>query len=326
MRWAKQLLGGSALTPTEVVDRAVALQGQDLAAVLRAIAIRSAPGTTLDDVRSAFDRGDLVRSWPVRGTLFATTPRHLANLLSLTAERVFRSTTLRRAQLGLDDATLDAAYELIAEQGPLTRHEVLSLWTEAGLDPAGGRGYHMIFHHAVSGRWHWGAFRGSVQLLTQTPLTAPAADPLPDIVRRLVAARGPMTEGDIAWWLKLPKTTVRKATAGLTEVSVEGLTGWVASGGPDVPDDAGITLLPGFDEWILGYQKRDLTASPAAMRALVPGNNGVFRPAVLVDGVMVGSWQPRTKTRRESVLDLVEGVPPATRRRIDAAIAAWPYA
>src|SRR5690606_39133832 len=40
-RWASQLLGGSALTPAQVVDRAVALQGQDLPAVMRAIAIRS---------------------------------------------------------------------------------------------------------------------------------------------------------------------------------------------------------------------------------------------------------------------------------------------
>ena len=37
-RWHAQRLGGSDLDPTGVVDRAVAMQGQDLPAVLRAIA------------------------------------------------------------------------------------------------------------------------------------------------------------------------------------------------------------------------------------------------------------------------------------------------
>lgn len=323
-RWANQLLGGSDLTPTEVVDRAVALQGQDLPAVLRAIAIRSAPGTTIDDVRAAFDRGELVRSWPMRGTLFATTPAHLTNLLSLTAERIHRSTTKRRTELGLDDATINSAREILAPHGPLTRAEVLALWTEAGLEPSGGRGYHLIFHHAVAGLWRWGAFRGTVQLLTVTDPERADEDPLPEIVRRVVAARGPMTESDIAWWLKLPKTQVRSALNGLIEVSVEGVPAWVAGEIPD-PGDAGVTLAPAFDEWILGYENRDLTASPGMQRALVPGNNGVFRPPVLVDGVTVGTWQQRTKSRSEPSFELVEDVPSSTRKRIEAAITAWPH-
>lgn len=324
-RWANQLLGGSDLTPTQVVDRAVALQGQDLPAVLRAIAIRSAPGTTIDDVRAAFDRGEIVRSWPVRGTLFATTPAHLANLLSLTSERIHRSTTKRRADLGIDDEALARARGVLADRGPLTRAEVLAAWTDAGLSPRAGRGYHLIFHHAVAGRWHWGAFRGDEPLLTPSAPPVPEQDPLPGIVRRLVAARGPMTDGDLAWWLKLPKTQVRRALDGLTEVSVEGARAWVA-GEIDDPGETGVTLVPGFDEWILGYEKRDLTASAAMQRALVPGNNGVFRPAVLVDGVTVGVWQHRSKTRREPSVELVERVPQATKRRIDRAVSAWPHA
>jgi hypothetical protein len=322
-RWASQLLGGSALTPAQVVDRAVALQGQDLPAVMRAIAIRSAPGTTVDDVRAAFDRGDIVRSWPVRGTLFATTPRHLASLLSLTAERIHRSTVTRRAQLGLDDATLAGALE--AAPRDATRAEVLEAWEAAGLDPSGGRGYHMIFHHSVGGAWHWGAFRGDQQLLTTTAATAADPDPLPAIVRGLVTARGPVAESDLAWWLKLPKTAVRRALDGLTEVSIEGERAWVAGEVAD-PGDTGITLLPGFDEWILGYEKRGFTASSAMQKALVPGNNGIFRPAVLVDGVTVGTWQQRSKSRRDATFELVERVPAATAKRIARAVEAWPHA
>lgn len=324
-RWANQLLGGSDLTPTQVVDRAVALQGQDLPAVLRAIAIRSAPGTTIGDVRAAFDRGEIVRSWPVRGTLFATTPAHLTNLLSLTSERIHRSTMKRRAELGLDDETLARARDLLAGREPLTRAEVIAAWTEAGLLPHAGRSYHLIFHHAVAGHWHWGAFRGEEPLLTASVPALPEDDPLPGIVRRLVASRGPVTEADLAWWLKLPKSQTRGALEGLTEVSVDGEPAWIADDTTD-PGDTGVTLVPGFDEWILGYENRDLVASPAMQRALVPGNNGVFRPAVLVDGVAVGTWQHRTKSRREPSFDLVEKVPAAMQKRIAGAVAGWTHA
>lgn len=329
-RWSSQLLGGSGLSPTQVVERAVALQGQDLPAVLRAIALRSRPGTTIDDVRAAFDRGELVRSWPVRGTLFATTPAHLGALRSLTRERIHRSTIRRRAQLGLDDATLerarDIALEALAER-PATRSEVLAVWDEAGLEPSGGRGYHLIFHHAVAGLWHWGAFRGGEQVLTPSPAQAPTdADPLTNIVRGLVTARGPVTENDLAWWLKLPKTQVRKAaaSAGLTGVSVDDEPAWIAGDQAD-PGDTGVTLVPAFDEWILGYADRSLVASAEMQAALVPGNNGVFRPAILVDGIVVGTWRGPAKGRPAASFELVERVPAATHRRIERAVAAWPH-
>ncbi|WP_156760301.1 DNA glycosylase AlkZ-like family protein [Microbacterium karelineae] len=327
-RWSSQLLGGSDLSPTQVVDRAIALQGQDLPAVLRAIAIRSRPGTTIADVRAAFDRGELVRSWPVRGTLFATTPAHLTALLSLTADRIHRSTIRRREQLGLDDDTLSRAHEVAQETlaGGLTRSELLALWADAGIEAAGGRGYHLIFHHAVAGRWHWGAFRGDEQVLTPSPGESRGEDPLPRIIRGLVAARGPVTDDDLAWWLKLPKTQVRKAAASadLDAVSIDGAAAWVADLGAD-PGDTGVTLVPGFDEWILGYGDRSLTASAAMQAALVPGNNGVFRPAVIVDGVTVGTWRARAKSRRDPSFELVEKVPAATRRRIERAVEAWPH-
>lgn len=334
LRHAAQLLGGSSLSPAEVVARAVALQGQDLPGVLRAIAIRSAAGTTIEDVRAAFDSGALVRSWPMRGTLFATTPAHLAAVLHHTAERVRRSTTRRREQLGLDDRTLDRAREILRaalQDAPRTRAEALALWEADGIAAAGGRGYHLLFHLAVEGLMHWGPFAGAQQQLVLSPPSQADPDDLVGVLRGYVLARGPVTPDDAAWWLKLPKTQVRQAAArieDLSVVSVEGAPAWVI-GEPEVPEPPGVTLIPSFDEWILGYADRSLVASAAAFEAMVPGGNGVFRPAVLVDGLVVGTWRlPPTrsaKTPREPVVELVERVPAATRRAIDAALAAWPH-
>ncbi|WP_221584905.1 winged helix DNA-binding domain-containing protein [Microbacterium sp. G2-8] len=327
-RWHAHLLGGSELSPAQVVDRAVALQGQDLPAVLRAIALRSAPGTTIDDVRAAFDRGEIVRSWPLRGTLFATTPAHLAELLALTSERIHRSTLKRRAELGLPEDVLDRARGILLDaldERPRTRSELLALWQAAGIDTSTGRGYHLIFHHAVAGLAHWGAFDGDEQLFTRTTdAPTPSEDALVDITRRFVDARGPVTEADLAWWLKLPKTQARKAAASadLAEVVVGEQRAWIV-GEADVSGDTGVTLVPAFDEWILGYADRSLTASPAMQAALVPGNNGVFRPAILVDGTVVGTWRARAKSRKDPSFELVERVPARTRTRIERAVEAW---
>lgn len=334
LRWQAHLLGGSELAPTEVVRRAAALQGQDLAAVLRAIAIRSRPGTTVAEVRAAFDAGELVRSWPMRGTLFATTGEQLATLLFFTAERIHQAAALRRQRLGLDDAVIAKARELLAAalaERPLRRAEALHLWEDNGIPTSAGRGYHLLMHLSVDGLVHWGGFDGAEQLLTLSTTVAPA-DPetgLAGIVRAYVAARGPVTEADLAWWTKLPKSLLRRAAAAvedLVEVSVEGTPAWII-GEPGAAEPSGVTLVPGFDEWTLGYADRSLVASPAMLTALVPGGNGVFRPAVLVDGVVVGTWQPRGSVRPSDPppVELVEDLPSATRKAIDRAVAAWPH-
>lgn len=339
MRWHSQLLGGSDLPPADVVDRAVALQGQDLPAVLRAVAIRSAPGTTVQDVRAAFDDGALVRGWPMRGTLFATTPEYLASLLYFTAARIHRATARRREGLGLDDRTIARARDVLLaalEERPLRRSEALALWDAAGIPTAGGPGYHLLMHFSVAGDAHWGSFapEGTEQLLTLSPLLPPA-DPeaaLTEIVRSFVRTRGPVTEADLAWWTKLPLAVLRPAASAvedLMDVEVEGRPAWIIGEPPEAHDGqgTGVVLVPGFDEWILGYADRSLVASDAMLEALVPGRNGVFRPAVLVDGVVVGSWRlSRTSgTRTEPVIELVEQVPAATRRAIEQAVADWPF-
>ncbi|MDN3903036.1 winged helix DNA-binding domain-containing protein [Arthrobacter sp. YD2] len=333
LRLRSHLLTGSDLAPAEAVRRAVGLQGQDLPAVLRAIAIRSRPGTTVQDVRDAFDSGDLVRGWPMRGTLFATTPGHLAALLHFTAERTHTATARRRTELGLEESVLrrgrDSLREALQER-PLRRAEVMDLWAAAGIRTGDGRGYHLLMHLAVDGLFHWGRFTpsGTEQLATLTEHDGAGGGDLSALVRGFVLARGPVSEADLAWWTKLPKTVVRRAAAGvadLQEVLVQGRPAWLI-GEASEPEPSGATLVPGFDEWILGYADRSLVAGPAALQAVVPGKNGIFRPAVLFDGTVVGTWRPpRGKRAAEPVINLVEPLKANARRAVEKAVAAWPH-
>lgn len=332
MRWHNQLLGGSDLGPTDVVRRAVAFQGQDLPSVLRAIALRSRPGTTIADVVHEFDEGRLVRSWPMRGTLFATTPEHLATLLHFTAERIHRATVRHREQRGLDSQLITRARDVLGEalrERPRTRAEAVELWESAGIATAAGRSYHLLMYLAVDGFLHWGgsATTRNEQVL-ELSATSPPDDPdnaLAGLVRAYIVARGPVTESDLAWWAKLPKTLVARAASsidGLREVTVNGTPAWIVGEHDDPWEPTGISLVPGFDEWVLGYADRSLVASPAALQALVPGGNGIFRPAILLDGVVVGTWKASRASGSSGAptIALVEDLPAGTKKAIDDAI------
>ncbi|WAC67410.1 winged helix DNA-binding domain-containing protein [Agrococcus sp. SL85] len=162
---------------------------------------------------------------------------------------------------------------------------------------------------------------------------APAvADPeaaLVELVGRLVAARGPLRDDDVAWWLGLPKVPVRAAAAaapGLEAVVVEGVPMRMAAG-LEPRGRSGVLLVPGFDEWLLGVADRSLVLSPAASELVVPGGNGVFRPCILLDGRVVGTWRLPAASRGAGapVVELLEPASEALRRAVERAIRAWPH-
>lgn len=226
--------------------------------------------------------------------------------------------------------------------GPRSRPRLLAAWEAAGIDVSGGRGYHLLALFAYDELVRFGPFEGEAQLLVGgsppavvgRPVTGSATDgaeaAFDDALRRFVVARGPVTADDAAWWLGLPKTPVRASLAsavGLETVLVDGVEMLVAAGAPSRAR-AGVTLVPGFDEWVLGYRDRSLVGSEEMLAALVPGNNGVFKPAVLVDGRIVGTWRwppQRGKRPVEPLLEVTEAVTAQTQARIERALVAWPH-
>jgi hypothetical protein len=50
-------------------------------------------------------------------------------------------------------------------------------------------------------------------------------------------------------------------------------------------------LLPGFDEYLLGYTDRSDSLDPAYAKQVCPGGNGVFYPTIVIRGRVVGTWK-----------------------------------
>ena len=57
--------------------------------------------------------------------------------------------------------------------------------------------------------------------------------------------------------------------------------------------------LPAFDEFLLGYGDRSAALEARFASRIVPGDNGVFQPVIVVDGRVVGTWR-REPARRAS--------------------------
>ena len=75
-------------------------------------------------------------------------------------------------------------------------------------------------------------------------------------------------------------------------------------------------LLPGFDEYYLGYTDRRAFIDPENEDAVVPGANGVFQPTVVAAGRVIGTWRRSNQSRQGVGVELRPFVerPPSRRR------------
>jgi hypothetical protein len=311
LRLAAQRVAGPGLaTPGDVVRHLVDVQAQDYPGALISVALRTAGGD-LAAVRAALDNGDVVRSWPMRGTLHFVAAADLRWQLALTSEKIIRATARRHRELGIDAPMIDRAREIAVDAlrggRRLGRDALLRLWNEAGLLEPGQRGAHLILHLAQLGVLCWGPTdeRGGQQLVLLDEWVPQGRDrardeALGDWVLRYFAGHGPATISDFTHWTKLTLTEARTglAVAGdrLERFVVDDVEYFMDASTPALLDGCraaarGTFLLPGFDEYLLGYRDRGASLPPEFAQRVVPGGNGMFLSTVVHQGTVVGTWR-----------------------------------
>ena len=338
-RLESQRLSGERLaSPEEAVRWMGALQAQAYGQVMWAIGLRTR-GAVLADVERAIAQRRILLTWPLRGTLHAVPAEDVAWLLTLSAPRTLRASLGRRAQLGLDDAVIDRCaallHEALAGNRRLTRPAVLALLEDAGISTAGQRGYHILWHLAHTGLICLGPLEGSQQTIVLLEEWVPGARTLPreealtELARRYFTSHGPATLADFARWSGLTTKEAREglggAAHGLVSRGWAGAEYWmgaeVAPPGPRAAPQ--VYLLPGFDEYVLGYKDRTDILAPEDAGKIAPGQNGIFLPVIVVDGRVAGTWA-RTHGRRDVRLTLRPFAPlAAPRESLDAAARAY---
>jgi DNA glycosylase AlkZ-like len=294
-------------SPREAVSWMLAMQGQDLPGVKWSVAVRT-PGARETDIEAAFDAGEIVRSWPMRGTLHVVQAVDLRWMLALTAERSLASAARRRAALGITESEVERARAVAEDALPgrraLGRAAMLAAIAEGGVPVGGQRGYHLLWYLAQTGTLVLGPSDGRQQAFARLDAWVPNPrrlerdEALGELARRYFLSHGPATVHDLARWSGL---TVREVLRGLevcggelATLEVDGTTYHLAPELADAaPRPSALLLLPGFDEYILGYGDRSVALAREHRDAVVPGGNGVFKPTIVVDGAVVGTWARR---------------------------------
>ncbi|MCL2515178.1 MAG: winged helix DNA-binding domain-containing protein [Microbacteriaceae bacterium] len=300
-RLRAQSLSAGAPDVVAAAARLLAVQAQDLPAARWALGVRS-PGAVDRDVTDALDTGILTRHWPLRGTLQLVARDDLRWLLALTGERQWSATARIRSQWGVTDALLDtartAAVDLLEGGRAASRAELAAGLTAAGVDMTGGRGYQVIYALAITGTLVWGRADGASQrlaLLDERVPPAPSLDrdeALARLAARYLAGHGAATAADLAWWAGIPLSWARRGVqaAGARGVEHAGMTYFIDEQDA-LPPAPGVILLPGFDEYLLGYRHRDLALAPEHAARVAPTANGRFLPVVVTAGRTVGTWR-----------------------------------
>lgn len=309
-RMRRQFLAGhDGPDAVAVARRLGGVQAQVPSSAAAAVAVRS-PAAGTGAVDAALGGRTLVRTWAMRGTLHLlpvdVAPSYLA---VLAAARTWEKGAWQRefATAGRMAALAEAVGPLLAGRA-LTREELVTALD----DPDLGSGWGMLLKPlAWQGLVCNGPDRDGRPTFTAPRTHLPGwPDALPDaddaartVIDAYLGAHGPATPAAFDAWL-LRGATPRKRLRGwfadlveageLTTVTVEGETLHARTADLDAiaaaEPVAGVRLLPGFDQYVLGPGTADTRVVPAEHRGRVSRAAGWIAPVVVAAGRVAGTW------------------------------------
>jgi hypothetical protein len=318
----------SAGDPAEIARSIAGAQAQDVYAGPLTFRSRSRKPTAEDIMRARTEERSLLRTWVMRMTIHMIPTEDAGWWLPLFEPGIEKWSRRRLTQLGMPAAQQDKALRVaaaaLAEEGPLTRTEVRERIESAGVSLNTQTGMHIALTAVVSGIACLGPDRGKTTCLVRREDwlgSAPAFDrdrALAELARRYLAAFGPATDRDFAYWAGLP---LRDLRAGLETIAREveevqvGEETMLAPRGslPRLPPTGQIRMLGNFDTYLLGWKDRTFSVTGEHALHVKEGGGGWIRPVIVEDGIVVGGWRSARKGGR---LEISLNLPKAERERL----------
>jgi hypothetical protein len=301
------------LPVTDVVRQLCGVQAQVASSAELAVRVRSEE-VKAGDVGRALAKGDLIKTWAMRGTLHLLTPEDAGAFLSLIAAGRSWERPVWQRYFGMDPATMERFRDAIREAldgRTLTREELIEAVTKKP-------GMRHIGNEMRSG---WGtllkpvAWQGDLcfgpQVGTRVTFMRPdqasprwAGIPDPEVAGPIAATAylrsyGPATVLGFRRWMGATAKRARDLFKGLGDtlalVDVGGEPAYILS--EDLDDlvaskpSRTVRLLGGFDQWVLGPGTDDPHVIAPARRAAVSKQSGWIAPIVVVGGVVAGTWE-----------------------------------
>jgi DNA glycosylase AlkZ-like len=303
-------------TPAEVVRRLCGVQAQVASSAELAIRLRQRHSRA-GEVAEALRRGEIIKTWAMRGTLHYLAPGDAGDYLSLLAAGRSWEVPSWQKHFGLRPQDFDEMRDVAREaldgrvltreeltaamlRRPRLRHlrsELSSGWGSL-LKPLAWQG-DLCFGPAQGNRV---TFMRPDQASSRWAGVPEADEAAPRAILAYLGAYGPATVEHFGRFISRGRVSKRSLRAWfarlgdrVTEVVVDGETAFVAA--EDVDDLAAsrprstIRLLGGFDQWVLGPGTEDPHVVPQRYRRLVSKQSGWIAPLVVAGGEVIGTWE-----------------------------------
>jgi hypothetical protein len=301
--------------PEDVVSWMGAIQAQDYLGALWAIGLRMKDATETD-IENALANRKIIRTWPMRGTLHFVAPADARWMLKTFTPRIIAKAAGIYRQAGLDKKIFTKSAKLLVaalEGGKqLTRKDIYEVLERGKITATNTRGLHILGHLAQEGLICFGPREGkqpTFALLEEwiPPVKAQADDEaMAAFTLRYFTSHGPATIQDFAWWTGLTATEAKAAhelvKSSLQSETIQGITYWITNKGVEAKSKStGVYLLPGFDEYLMGYTNRTPAIDTTRFKQIAGTGNGILSSTIVINSQVTGTWKRTIQKNKVSI-------------------------
>jgi hypothetical protein len=233
-------------------------------------------------------------------------------MLELLTPRIVQGAAGRHRQLELDDAAFRRSRLIVSralkKEPVLTRGAILTALDDGGMPTIGQRGIHILQRLSMERMICYGPHAEKQPTFAlfddwiRTSRQLDRDDALRTLAERFFRGHGPATLRDFVWWTGLTvadaKVGLHLAQPSLERVTTDHAELWMSNEPRTTrPTASAAHLLPGFDEFMLGYRDRSAMVAPRHAGRVVPGSNGMFLSTLVFDGQVRGTWKRSTSAK-----------------------------
>lgn len=282
-------------------------------------------------IENEVENEKIVKTWLLRGTIHFVSANDVGWILKLISPGIVKSALGRYKRLELDTKTLTLSNGIIEKtlsKNPLlTRIEIANVLAKKINLRADGLRLGHILHRAAmegilafrnkNGKEYFGSLPSSGTILSTD-------EAIGTLAKKYFQSHGPATLHDFVFWSGL---TITQARMGISAVKESMQTFTLDSKQfyffeNERHFNAAKTyfhLLPGFDEYIVGYRHRELFLDDKYKSEIITAN-GIFRPTILRKGLVIGTWQmPDKGNATEPILTSFEKIGKNSLQQLKAA-------
>jgi len=303
-------------TPAEIVGWLGAVQAQDYHGSKWSVGLRLKSSTD-KIIENAINNKSIIRTWAQRGTLHFVVPEDIYWITDLVAPKIIKSIASRYKQMELDEKLLQKSNKILLKavigNKAVTRKELKDILNKNKI-PTNELRFNFILQRAVYDKFIVLGPRKDkeftfVALEEWTPKTKSITrgEAIGRFAEKFFKSHGPATIHDFSWWSGLTLTECRAGleviSLKLIKESVNNQDYWMDSKMVGQETKPGtIYLLPGFDEYLLGYKDRSGMIADEHVKHVFAAGNAIFKNTIVIDGKVAGTWR-RTIKKNEVIIE-----------------------